>query len=120
MNTKKYLYDKLVAWLWSSIPVFFQSDNENENRFWDKFPLVTFYRITANHYRTTQRDELFQITAWALTWLEAEQVKDTIIDSLNTNDEKIVKIKISIGWDILDPSVKAHGIPITFWFTIKD
>jgi len=66
MNTKKFIYDKLVAGL-PDVPVFFQSDEENENRFPDKFPLITFSRITSNHYRTKQIDELYQITPWAKT-----------------------------------------------------
>jgi len=119
INTKKFIYDKLVAGL-PNIPVFFQSDNENENRFPDKFPLITFCRLTANHYRTKQVDELFQITPWASTWLEVEDIKNSILGILQADDQKILKYKLNEGQDIMDPSTKSYWIPITFGFSLRN
>jgi hypothetical protein len=91
-NIKKYIYDTLKAHVALTdiveeriylLEEGFERDGE------DIFPMVTYCRIApGKHSSSGKRAEFFQVSAWAKTNLQAEAIKDVILDifSRRSND----------------------------------
>lgn len=131
-NIKKYIYDTLK----SSLELREFVDEriyllEEQYREWeDQFPLVTFCRIAPGQYAPQgKRAEFFQISAWAPTNMQAEEIKDIILDifSRRENDGFVNYVKCIGVNESMDKTsreservLKVQGIHSDFLFIMRD
>lgn len=91
--------------------------------------MVTYCRIApGKHGDTGKRAEFFQISAWSSTNMEAEEIKNIILDifSRRKNDGTVNYVKL-MGVTEPPPSnresekeLKIHGIHSDFMFIFRD
>ena len=97
--------------------VFFQSYDQEENSFEERFPAITYFRITSHPpNKTTKRIDTFQITAWALTNIVADSLADKIIQLLHHRTDGEMKncFLTASRVDLYDSKSKVHWVALTF------
>lgn len=103
--------------------IHFQSDDENENEWEDKFPLITLYKIGwSMPEKTIKRIDRFQVTAWDQTNLGAETLARLIIALIKNRKDQVLK-NVLMVWgmvDLFDTATKAHGVAMTFDLIMAD
>lgn len=86
-DIKRYIYDTLKddANLAEKIEErIYHLDEDYKRDGEDIFPMITYCRIAPAKYSDTgKRAEFFQISAWANTSMQAEDIKDIILDIFN-------------------------------------
>ena len=97
--------------------VFFQSYDQEENTFEERFPAITYFRISSlPPNKTTKRIDIFQITAWDTSNSIADQVADLIIKLLHQRTDSEMKncFLTPSRVDLYDSKSKVHGVALTF------
>ena len=97
--------------------VFFQSYDQEENTFEERFPAITFFRISSlPPNKTTKRIDIFQITSRDSTNKNADLVADLIIKLLHHRQDSEMKncFLTSSRVDLYDSKSKVHGVALTF------
>jgi len=97
--------------------VHLQNDDETQNVWDDRFPMITYYRIGGTMpQKSIKRIDRFQVTAWDTTNLGAETLSRYIVALLKNRTDDVLKNCIMVGGfvDLFDATVKAHGVAMTF------
>ncbi|NDK09755.1 hypothetical protein GW846_03170 [Candidatus Gracilibacteria bacterium] len=132
-NIKGILYsimtsdEGIMSLVENSDQVYYQNDDADVNRAQSKFdssiPLITYHRITDNAAEYPKRRSLFQITSWAKTNLQAEELMNAIVTCFNRrqNMDGISYVSLnSVDRDTYDKEIKCWGIHLTFTFIYRD
>lgn len=132
-NIKKIVYDiiRLDAWIlsiiWDENQIFYQNDDEDENRAKAKFDswksFITFYRISEKSADFPKRTWLFQFTCWNKDNIIAENLKNELVEVFHRrqNQNTLSYVKLIEVWpEIYDKELKVYWIPLTFIFVYKD
>jgi hypothetical protein len=131
-NIKKYIYDTLKAHVALTdiveeriylLEEGFERDGE------DIFPMVTYCRIApGKHSSSGKRAEFFQVSAWAKTNLQAEAIKDVILDIFSRRSNDGFVNYVHLMW-VNEPTakerdsekkLKINGIHSDFLFVLRD
>jgi len=97
--------------------VFFQSYDQEENTFEERFPAITYFRISSlPPHKTTKRIDIFQITARDKSNSVADQLADLIIQLLHQRTDSVMKncFLTPSRVDLYDTKSKIHGVALTF------
>lgn len=124
---KQHLYSLLTGdaeiTALTSTRIHFQADDEHENDYDDKFPMITLYRIWWSvPERTIKRIDRFQVTTWDTTNLWADHLSQLVIKLLKNRKDQVVK-NILMVWglvDLFDKSADAHWVAMTFDLIMAD
>jgi len=103
--------------------VYFQSNDEEQNKREDRFPAITFFRIMSHPpNKTTKRTDVFQITSRASTNQVADTLAEHIIKLLHHRTDTFMKncFLRSSRVDLYDRSCKVHGIAMTFHIVMEE
>jgi len=121
MITKDKLYTKLTT-LFPTIDVFHQSDNENDNTFWSKFPMITYKRIAVKRPKATERAEFYQITIRNTKAIDCEKDCQEIMSKLHqSTDTRYKSLRLFEDTvDLYDTETKAYGIAMTYLLVTQD
>lgn len=131
-NIKQYIYDtlKLSVELRELVDerIYLLEDDYRSGE--DMFPMITYCRISPGQYSPQgKRAEFFQISAWAETNMQAEEIKDMILDifSRRANDGFVNYVKcfgVNESQDktnkTAEKELKIQGIHSDFLFIMRD
>lgn len=104
----------LSAKVWSR--VYYQSDEQEDNNYATKFPLITYAHISTKTWQATKRARLYQVTAWAKTYESAREVAELIYSLFHryrAEDWTLNYINVEMLNSIYDQELKVHGVAIT-------
>lgn len=111
---------ELVAVVWNNIHIFADDSDEIAN-FDDRLPQVTYARIVGKPSRIGVKNDLYQISSWGKTPMEAEEISFILIDLFNrTMSTNWRFCNLELVNDSFDAQTKAYGIHLTLKFTVLD
>lgn len=126
-DIKAQIYTKLsgdsriISAVWTDGIHAFSDDSETMENFQDRFPQITYARLGGVPNRIGKRIETFQISSWAKTGREAEDLNNIVVDIFNRTQTEIYKACniISVD-DSYDSETKTKGVHATVRFVIHD
>lgn len=106
------------AWIAAKVGtrVYYQSDEQEDNNYKTKFPLITYAHISTKKWQGTKRARLYQITAWAKSYESARELAELIYGlfyQYRPEDGSFNYSDINMLNSIYDNTAKVHGVAIT-------